>query len=739
MVVTGAFDNIDDLQRALYDLIEQLPDRVYLKNQKREFIYANRATLKAAKYSSLNDLKGKTDDDLFTESHIRRAKQDDELIINEGADKNFENKLELETWKDGRLKWVSTTKQAVVENGKTVYIFGITREVAVEGADPILQRLVSGQSCVPIWDAGIYYQNLQTKKVWFDAQFTKNFPGNGLKARFRHIHPDDRRPVAQFLHDAVRSKDVFNCTIEFRTEMAPGEYKWIRGHGIVYGAPGERSLIVAHEDISEEKVRHAIAAKILENFPGYVFVKDTQRRFRFMNRPLLERLRKSLADVLNKTDLEIGLPQADVEVYAKHDLAVLGGTIPGPLLSEGEALTLPGGEKKRLFTIKIPLPAEVFDPCTIGKGARHILGISWDITEYWRKFQDANQVWRSILKFSPDAIYCKDANGVYVDANEVFGDLVGHKPENIVNKRAREVFVGQDELVKEIELEDRDILEQRLPMIQKVRWLRRLDGKLRIGISIKLPVMNETGKVCRILGINRDITHVHAHEAFGSKGVSGLSQVPEPKKKWITVLFCDIRGVARIAKELESHPDVLVDFVDSFFRVVVDIAVKRKGVVEKLIGDGAMVLFGVLDEDENKERSAFQAAEFALELQESFKTVADTWKNSHEDVVPISIDFRLGIGINSGETVVGFIRSGWPGQFSVFGVTVNIAKDLEFHAARRTLPDILVSPPVYQRIRGKCKLEAVQLIKLRGGGTAKAYGLLSKNSLSSKNTRRKRQ
>lgn len=109
-------------------LMEHIPDNIYFKTKDSRFIRINKA---AAKWFGLADpraAKGKDDFDLFTDEHARAAFNDEQRIIRTGEP--IVHVEEKETWPDGRITWVDTSKLPLRDHdGKIIGTFGISRDI----------------------------------------------------------------------------------------------------------------------------------------------------------------------------------------------------------------------------------------------------------------------------------------------------------------------------------------------------------------------------------------------------------------------------------------------------------------------------------------------------------------------------------------------------------------------------------------------------------------------------------
>ena len=112
----------------LHTLMDHLPDNVYFKDAASRFVRINNAL---ATYFCLSDPAeaiGKTDFDFFTDEHARPAYADEQEILRTGQP--LVGKEEKETWLDGRVRWVSTTKMPFLnERGEIIGTFGVARDI----------------------------------------------------------------------------------------------------------------------------------------------------------------------------------------------------------------------------------------------------------------------------------------------------------------------------------------------------------------------------------------------------------------------------------------------------------------------------------------------------------------------------------------------------------------------------------------------------------------------------------
>ncbi len=139
-----------------------------------------------------------------------------------------------------------------------------------------------------------------------------------------------------------------------------------------------------------------------------------------------------------------------------------------------------------------------------------------------------------------------------------------------------------------------------------------------------------------------------------------------------TVLFCDLRGFTAFT---ESHgAEEAVATLNEFFTVTTAWVRECGGLVDKFIGDAALVVFGLLDEDrsdENVRRAAVAGLRCALGLEE--KLVALNARRRAEGNQELAVT----IAVHSGEVVAGVIGSFDRHEYTVVGDTVNVAARLQ--------------------------------------------------------------
>jgi class 3 adenylate cyclase/CHASE2 domain-containing sensor protein len=138
----------------------------------------------------------------------------------------------------------------------------------------------------------------------------------------------------------------------------------------------------------------------------------------------------------------------------------------------------------------------------------------------------------------------------------------------------------------------------------------------------------------------------------------------------VTVLFSDIRNFTTIAEKLKPHQ--VVDLLNTYFSRACEPILAQGGSVDKFIGDAIMAVFGAPAPYPDQARRALRAALDLAQEAQQFRS----WMTEHYRGFDLP-DFAVGIGLHTGEAIVGNIGSPRRLEFTAIGDTVNAASRLE--------------------------------------------------------------
>jgi adenylate cyclase len=138
------------------------------------------------------------------------------------------------------------------------------------------------------------------------------------------------------------------------------------------------------------------------------------------------------------------------------------------------------------------------------------------------------------------------------------------------------------------------------------------------------------------------------------------------EKRVVSVLFSDIRGFTGISERFS--PEELVEFLNRYLSPMTGIVLEEKGMVDKYIGDAIMAVFNAPVEVEGH---AARACVSALRMTGALASFNARWEGSGYPTV------EIGIGVNTGEAVVGNMGAELKLNYTAIGDTVNLASRLE--------------------------------------------------------------
>jgi adenylate cyclase len=138
------------------------------------------------------------------------------------------------------------------------------------------------------------------------------------------------------------------------------------------------------------------------------------------------------------------------------------------------------------------------------------------------------------------------------------------------------------------------------------------------------------------------------------------------RRRTVTVLFSDIRGFTSIAEHLE--PEVVAEMLREYLTEMTEVVFRHGGTVDKYVGDCIMALYNAPFDDPDH---AANAVRTALELQERTLEVSARWAPK------LGVEIRNGVGIHTGEAVVGTLGSQQRLEYTAIGDSVNLASRIE--------------------------------------------------------------
>jgi len=186
-----------------------------------------------------------------------------------------------------------------------------------------------------------------------------------------------------------------------------------------------------------------------------------------------------------------------------------------------------------------------------------------------------------------------------------------------------------------------------------------------------------------------------------------------PRRRVATVLFSDIRGFTSISERLQ--PEQVEEMLGEYLTEMTQIVFKHRGSVDKYMGDGIMALYNAPFEDPEH---ALNAIRTGLEFQERALAVSARWQEK------LGVSIRIGVGINTGEMLVGTLGSRQRFEYTALGDNVNLASRLE-SVTKDHGASIIISEYTYEHVKGRFPTRELGDVTVKGKSRpVKIYGVV---------------
>jgi sigma-B regulation protein RsbU (phosphoserine phosphatase) len=525
-------------------LMENIPDSIYFKDTASRFMVINKALAKRFGLADPHLAAGKSDADFFASPHAQQALADEQHILQ--TNQPLVGTEEKETWPDGRVTWVSTTKMLLRDRaGKVFGTFGISRDItehrrieqtlAERTAELSKERLLLRTLIDNLPDC-VYAKDAAGRKTLANPADLRNLR---CKTEAEAIGKSDfdffSKDVAEkFWTDdqkVLAGYPVIDREEYFVTEK--GEKRWLltsklplrNRSGKTIGLVGVGRDITRRKRAEEALVRERLLLRtLIDNLPDMIFVKDAESRFTLTNTACTQQLGASQPEeVLGKSDADWVSPELAAQYRADEQALMRSGQ---PVTKEESTQHKTLGMRWSLTT-KVPLKDE-------SGHVTGLIGIARDITEHKLaedKLAHEQELFQTLLDNLPDSIYYKNRESRFVRVNRA-------KVERLLKTalhryRAAHPSDGQEELpaylagvdqfaeyvmgktdfdfyaevrARSSYEDEQEIIRTGQPSIGKLERATQPDGSVMWIITTKMPWRDKDGNIIGTFGVSRDIT-----------------------------------------------------------------------------------------------------------------------------------------------------------------------------------------------------------------------------------------
>jgi adenylate cyclase len=175
------------------------------------------------------------------------------------------------------------------------------------------------------------------------------------------------------------------------------------------------------------------------------------------------------------------------------------------------------------------------------------------------------------------------------------------------------------------------------------------------------------------------------------------------ERRKVTIMMTDLRGFTALSERLE--PEQVVQMLNAYFEVMVEVVLKYNGTINEIIGDALLIIFGAPQEMPDRTQSAIACA---IEMQNA---MADVNEQNRSQGLP---ELEMGIGLNETEVIVGNIGSSKRSKYAVVGSGVNMTSRIESYTVGG---QILISESVRKEAGEVSRIDAQRDVLPKGAET----------------------
>jgi adenylate cyclase len=178
------------------------------------------------------------------------------------------------------------------------------------------------------------------------------------------------------------------------------------------------------------------------------------------------------------------------------------------------------------------------------------------------------------------------------------------------------------------------------------------------------------------------------------------------KRVRATVMFCDIRSFTALVES--QGPEETIELLNTWYTLMFEAITAQGGVVNQMIGDGLMAIFGAPLPLNEPSLAAVRAALDMVEMIELLNA---------ERATEGKAALAIGVGIATGDVIAGYTGTQARATYTCVGDTVNLAARLEAHT-KQAARGILVDGATQAALAGRVATDALGAVHFKGKGVA---------------------
>ena len=334
-------------------------------------------------------------------------------------------------------------------------------------------------------------------------------------------------------------------------------------------------------------------------------------------------------------------------------------------------------------------------------------GVAYNNIKLIENIKEAKTFNDNVMESIVTGVFTTNLMGEINHVNRAAAAIINLEREMVIGNHYEYVFESNEiinQLISKCELGLETVSETQIQI--------DCNGKLTsVNISIS-PLLNDANEHIGSVVAMEDLSNLDKLKSTFKKYVSKqiVDQLLENdemlnlggQEQEATILFTDIRGFTSMSETMT--PTEVVETLNEYFNLMIEIIFKYNGTLDKIIGDALMVIYGAPNSTDQDTENAVLTA---IEMQE--KLIEFNQLRIIHSKLPITI----GIGINTGKVISGNIGSRQQMNFTVIGDSVNLASRLCSIAAS---DEIIISEAVWKKVKVNKLLKGKKLhpVKVKG-------------------------
>jgi len=337
-------------------------------------------------------------------------------------------------------------------------------------------------------------------------------------------------------------------------------------------------------------------------------------------------------------------------------------------------------------------------------------GVAYNNIKLIENIKEAKTFNDNVMQSIVTGVFTTNLMGEINHVNRAAESIINLEREEVIGNHYEYVFESNEiinELISKCEIALETISESQIQI--------KCNGKsTSVNISVS-PLLNDQNEPIGSVVAMEDLSNLDKLKSTFKKYVSKqiVDQLLENddmlnlggQEQEATILFSDIRGFTSMSETMA--PNEVVETLNEYFNLMIEIIFKYNGTLDKIIGDALMVIYGAPNSTDKDTENAVLTA---IEMQEKLIEF------NQQRIIYSKLPVTIGIGINRGKVISGNIGSRQQMNFTVIGDSVNLASRL---CSVAKADEIIVSDAVWKQIKTNKVFKNRKLHPVKVKGKAK--------------------